>query len=246
MTSSVGRRPEKSARGGRDAGSSSILTHGDLPEDHDVGRLRREGGIWDWDEHRATYDLAARRAMALLDELRSMAGMEGAIARGLFSVATSTDEDHFAVRLNHGRSDVYKWPTVPPAEESKDVVLVGAFLGARRRAEGLLEPQDIPLAVRRALTIQRNVPVLILVVTQEGLVGRRFRLRPEFFARLIAAGDRLDASEADVELSACATLLTRQEVSARFKDLIGEHWREASRGMLRAALDFFKRRYGRS
>jgi hypothetical protein len=244
MTSSVGRTPEKSARDGRDAGSSSILAHGDLPEDHAVGRLHREGGIWDWDEHRATYDLAAKRAMVLLDDLRSMAGMEGAIARGLFSIATSSDEDHFAVRMNHGRSDVYKWPTVPPAEESKDVVLVGAFLGARRRAQGLLEPQDIPLAVRRALIINRNVPVLILVVTEEGLVGRRFQLRPEFFARLIAAGDPLDASEADVELSAGATLLTRPEVSARFKDLIGEYRHEASRGMIRALLNFFKRRYG--
>jgi hypothetical protein len=214
----------------------SILDHDALPEDHEVGRLRRDGGVWDWDEHRATYDLAASRAMALFDDLRSLAGLQGAIARGLFSVATSSDEDHFAIRVQCGQSYAYKWPTVPPAEESTDVVLVGAFLGARQQDEVLLEPRDIPLAVERAFVIQRNVPVLICIVSEEGLLGKRFQLTPAFFDRLMADRAPLNASEADVQLSRWVRLLKLDELAARFKDLATQCNGPSRRGPWRAVV----------
>jgi hypothetical protein len=223
---------------------SSFLEHGNLPENPEVGRLRRDGGVWDWDEHRANYDLAARRAMAVLGDLDAVAGAEGAIARGLFAVATSNDEDHFAVRMTGGQGNVYKWPTVPSAEESTDVVLVGAFLGARPRGEKILEPQDIPLAVRRALIIGRNVPVLICAITEDGLVGRRFALRRDFFARLMAGGRPLEATEVDVEMSRWVTLLAPHEVAARFKDLAASCSGRRRGGWLRALIDSVKRTLG--
>lgn len=174
--------------------------------------------------------------MVLFDDLRSVDGLEAAIARGLFSVATSSDEDHFAIRAQRGQSSAYKWPTVPPAEDSMDVALVGAFLGARRQHEALLEPQDIPLAVKRALLIRRNVPVLIYIVSEEGLVGRRFQLRPAFFTRLMADLEVADASETDVELSRWVRLLAVDELAARFKDLAAQSAQQSRRGPLRAAL----------
>lgn len=222
----------------------SILDHADLPEDHEVGRLRRNDGVWDWDEHRATYDLAASRSMALFRDLRSLNGFEGAIARGLFSIATSIDEDHFAIRLQDGESYAYKWPTVPPAEESIDVALVGAFLGARRQDEVLLEPQDIPLAAKRALVIRRNVPVLICIVGEEGFMGRRFQLRPAFFARLMDELFPPEASEADVELSPWVRLLTLDELAARFKELATPSVQQGRRGPVRALLSRLTRAAG--
>jgi hypothetical protein len=210
---------------------SSIVDHDRLPEDREVGRLRRDRGVWDWDEHRETYDRAARRAMALLEELSATAGLDGAIARGLFSIATSSDEDHFAIRLTQGQTGVYKWPTVPSAEESRDVILVGAFLGARERTEQLLEPSDIPLAVQRALVIGRNVPVLICVVTADGLLARRFRLRREFFERLMSHGTPLPAAEPEIELGRWATLLGPDELSARFRELAPARRSRPRRGL---------------
>ena len=215
---------------------SSIVDHADLPEDHEVGRLRRDAGVWDWDEHRATYDLAASRSMVLFNDLGSLTGFEAAIARGLFSVATSSDEDHFAIRLQNGESYAYKWPTVPPAEDSIDVALVGAFLGARRQDEMLLEPQDIPLAAKRALVIRRNVPVLICIVSEEGLMGRRFQLKPAFFARLMDDSLPPEASEADIELSPWVQLSTLDELAARFKQLATQSVQQSRRGPMRALI----------
>lgn len=240
MTSTPERMNRSNRGDGRDCRSASILQHDRLPEDHAVGCLHRDGGIWDWDEHRATYDLAAGQAMALFDDLRSVPGIPGAIARGLFYVATSSDEDHFAVRVSDGRGGAYNWPTVPSAEQSKDVVLVGAFLAAKRRGEPLLDPHDIPLAVRRARIIGRNVPVLIFAVTEDGLRGRRFQLRPRLFARLLASSGPVDASEADIELSRWITLLAPAQLSARFEEIADRQgWRQR-RGRLRAVVDFLK------
>src|SRR5262245_5102843 len=196
---------------------SSVLQHANLPEDPEVGTLRRQDGVWEWDEHRVTYELAAKHAMTLVKDLRTLSGLTGALARGLFSVATSTDEDHFSIRTSDEEPDVYKWPTVPTAENSKDVVLIGAFLGADRGDETLLEPQDIPLAAQRALLIGRNVPVLMFMVTRHGLAAQRFELRADFFLRLRARGMLLEASERDVLLSRRITVLSPQDLIARFK-----------------------------
>ncbi len=215
---------------------SSILDHDALPEDHEVGRLRRDGGVWEWDEHRATYELAASRAMALFDDLRSVPGLEAAIARGLFSIATSSDEDHFAIRVERGQSCAYKWPTVPRAEDSVDVALVGAFLGARREDDTLLEPRDIPLAVERALVIRRNVPVLICIINTEGLAAQRFQLATALFDRLMMDCVPSDIAETDIELSPWVRLLMRDELAARFKDLVPITPPQSRRGPLRAVI----------
>jgi hypothetical protein len=205
--------------GARTAVGSSVVQHANLPEDPDVGTLRRQGGVWDWDEHRATYELAAHRAMRLVENLDALPGVDGAIARGLFAVATSTDEDHFSIRAIGGEPGVYKWPTVPSAADSKDVVLIGAFLGAARRDANLLEPQDIPLAVQRALVIRRNVPVLMLMVTESGLAAQRFALRADFFQRLLTHGAPVDASERDIQLSRRITILSPPQLPGRFKEV---------------------------
>jgi len=198
---------------------SSVLQHANLPEDPEVGILRRQNGVWEWDEHRVTYELAARHAMTLVKDLRALPGLNGAVARGLFSVATSTDEDHFSIRTSDEEPDVYKWPTVPTAENSKDVVLIGAFLGAACSDESLLEPQDIPLAAQRALLIGRNVPVLMFMVTQHGLAAQRFELQADFFHRLLTRGMLVEASEHDVLLSRRITVLSPQDLTARFKEI---------------------------
>jgi len=203
--------------GGGNSALSSVLQHANLPEDPEVGILRRQGGVWDWDEHRATYELAAKHVMPLVKDLRSLPGLKGAIARGLFSVATSADEDHFSIRAIHEEPAVYKWPTVPSAANSADVVMIGAFLGAARDDESLLEPHDIPLAVERALVIRRNVPVLMFMVTEHGLAAQRFELRVEFFNRLLVRGILVNASEHDVQLSRRITVLSPQDLAARFK-----------------------------
>lgn len=215
---------------------SSILDHGTLPEDHEVGRLRRELGVWDWDEHREVYDRAAARAMVLFEDLGSVAGLEGAIARGLFSVATSSEEDHFAIRVQDGRTEAYKWPTVPPPEDSEDVVVIGAFLGARRRDDVLLEPRDLPLAVERARVIGRNVPVLICIVNDEGLLGQRFQLMPALFERLMSGVAPDEVSEADVELSRWTLLLAFDDLAARFKELAATCSPHERRGPLRTMI----------
>jgi len=208
-----------------------------------VGRLRRQGNVWDWDEHRSSYELAARRAMALVRDLNTLQGLEGAIARGLFAVATSADEDHFAVRTAAGESGVYKWPTVPSAEESRDVVVVGAFLGAKRDGESILEPQDIPMAVQRALILQRNVPVLAFTIAARGLMSQRFQLRSEFFERLLSKGAALDASPGDVDLTPRTLLLAPKDLSARFKELFLQLATPA-RGGRYVWLQFVRRAYG--
>jgi hypothetical protein len=222
--------------------SSSILDHANLPEDPEVGRLHRQGDVWDWDEHRSSYELAARRAMALVGDLNTLQGLAGAIARGLFGVATSADEDHFAVRTTGGESGVYKWPTVPSAEESRNVVVVGAFLGAKPDGESILEPQDIPIAVRRALILQRNVPVLIFMVAERGLMSQRFQLRPDFFARLMSKGSALDASQNDVHLTRRILLLAPKDLTARFKELFLQLGQPA-RDRRRAWIQFIRRSY---
>lgn len=222
---------------------TSVLDYGNLTEDPEVGVLRRQGGVWDWDEHRATYELAAQRAMGLVGDLRSLAGLDGAIARGLFSIAASCDEDHFAVRLVDGGNAAYKWPTVPSAEESKDVVVIGAFLGARHPSEGILEPQDIPLAVRRALVIGRNVPVLIFLVSERGLLARRFQLIDAFFDRLLSSCTVLDASEDDVHLSRCVELLPPAELPGRFKDILLHCGRKPPLKQRRTLTELVKRAY---
>jgi len=198
---------------------SSVVQHANLPEDPDIGTLRRQGGVWEWDEHRATYELAAQQAMRLVKDLRVLPGLEGAVARGLFAVATSTDEDHFSIRAVDGETGVYKWPTVPSAADSKDVVLIGAFLGAARRHANLLEPQDVPLAVQRALVIRRNVPVLMLMVTESGLAAQRFALRADFFQHLLAQDTLLDASERHIQLSRRITVLSPPQLPGRFKEV---------------------------
>ena len=208
-----------------------------------MGRLRRQGNVWDWDEHRAGYELAARRAMTLVGDLKTLRGLEGAFARGLFAVATSADEDHFAVRTAAGESGVYKWPTVPSAEESRDVVVIGAFLGAKRDGESVLEPEDIPMAVRRALILQRNVPVLAFMIGERGLMSQRFQLRPESFERLLSKGSALDASPDDVHLTPRLLLLAPKDLSARFKDLFLQ-LNASARGGRYAWLQFVRRAYG--
>jgi hypothetical protein len=228
MASLVKQGSGSRSSGHTDRPSSSILDHANLPEDPEVGRLRRQGDVWDWDEHRSSYELAARRAMPLARDLKTLQGLEGAIARGLFAVATSADEDHFAVRRAGGESGVYKWPTVPSAEESRDVVAVGAFLGAKRDGESILEPQDIPMAVRRALILQHNVPVLAFMIAERGLMSQRFQLHPEFFERLMSKGSALDASQDDVHLTQRILLLAPKDLTARFKELflqLGTHAR---------------------
>lgn len=198
---------------------SSVLQHANLPEDPAVGTLRRLGGVWDWDEHRAAYELAARQVLPLIKDLRSLPGLQGAIARGLFAVASSTDEDHFSIRAVGEEPAVYKWPTVPSAANSRDVILIGAFLGAARGDENLLEPQDIPLATHRALSLRRNVPVLMLMVTADGLAAQRFELRADFFQRLLAQETLLDASERDVHMSRRITVLSAEDLTGRFKEI---------------------------